>query len=183
MPVIKLKTMKPRTTYIAFDSYAMQDEVNSNLHTFRQLAEWERRYPSRFKFVNMQEIEFSSQHDDLLESTTKSRFLKLMAEADNMLVIASPVLDTESHILNWQISRCVNRFHLPVIIAYAGLTEMDEDSIQKFWTWIPNKPRKYMGLDSARMAHIPLTRDKLERALGTFSLSEQFYPWNSTTIF
>ena len=175
--------MKPRATYIAFDADAVQDTVNSNWHPFRQLEEWQKNHPNRFNFVNMHEIHFSSEHDDLLETTTKSRFLKLMAEADNLLVVASPVLNTESHILNWQISRCVNRFHLPVIIAYAGLEELDEGSIEKFWTWLPNKPRKYIGLDSARMAHIPLTRDKLERALGTFSVSEQFYPWNSTTIF
>ena len=175
--------MRPKGTYIAFDADAMQDSVNSNLHTCRQLAEWEKRHPDRFNFVNMHEIEFSAEHDDLLETTTKSRFLKYMAEADNLLVVASPVLNTESHILNWQISRCVNRFHLPVIIAYAGLEELDDNSIQKFWTWIPNKPRKYIGLDSARMAHIPLTRAKLERALDTFSVSEQFYPWDSTTIF
>ena len=118
--------MKTKSTYIAFDADAVHDEVNSNLHTFRKLAEWQRNFPSRFNFVNMHEIEFSALHDDLLETTTKSRFLKLMAEADNMLVIASPVLNTESHILNWQISRCVNRFHLPVIIAYAGLEELDE---------------------------------------------------------
>lgn len=175
--------MKAKATYIAFDADAVQDEVNSNLHTFRQLQEWQKNHPDRFNFLNMNEIEFSSQHDDLLETTTKSRFLKIMAEAENLLVIASPVTNTESHILNWQISRCVNRFHLPVIIAYAGLTELDEGSIEKFWTWLPNKPRKYIGLDSARMAHIPLTRDKLERALNTFSVSQQFYPWNSTTIF
>lgn len=175
--------MKAQGTYIAFDADAVQDQVNSNWHTFKQLEEWEKNHPDRFNFVNMHEIQFSSQHDDLLESTTKSRFLKLMAEADNLLVVASPVLNTESHILNWQISRCVNRFHLPVIIAYAGLTELSEDCIQKFWTWLPNKPKKYIGLDSARMAHIPLTRDKLERALKTFSLERQFYPWNSTTIF
>ena len=175
--------MRPKGTYIAFDADAVQDSVNSNMHTFRQLEEWEKNHPSRFHFVNMHEIQFSSEHDDLLESTTKSRFLKLMEEADNLLVIASPVINTESHILNWQISRCVNRFHLPVIIAYAGLEELGEDSVQKYWTWLPQKFKKYIGLDSARMAHIPLTRDKLERALNTFSVYRQFYPWNSTTIY
>jgi len=175
--------MRTKGTYIAFDADAVQDAVNSNMHTFRQLKEWEKNHPSRFHFVNMHEIQFSSEHDDLLESTTKSRFLKLMEEADNLLVVASPVLNTESHILNWQISRCVNRFHLPVIIAYAGLEELDEDSVQKYWTWLPQKFKKYIGLDSARMAHIPLTRDKLERALNTFSVDRQFYPWNSTTIY
>ena len=175
--------MRPRGTYIAFDADAVQDSVNSNLHTFRQLQEWEKNYPNRFRFVNMAEIEFYSQHDDLLETTTKTRFLQRMAEADNLLVIASAVINTESPILNWQISRCVNRFHLPVIIAYAGLEELKEGSIESFWTWLPQKFKKYIGLDSARMAHIPLTRDKLERALNTFSVERQFYPWNSTTIF
>ncbi len=175
--------MRTKGTYIAFDANAVQDTVNSNMHTFRQLEEWEKNYPNGVRLVNIHEIEFSSQHDDLLESTTKSRFLKLMEEADNLLVVASPVLNTESHILNWQISRCVNRFHLPVIIAYAGLEELGEDSVQKYWTWLPQKFKKYIGLDSARMAHIPLTRDKLERALNTFSVDRQFYPWNSTTIY
>ena len=175
--------MRPRGTYIAFDADAVQDAVNSNMHTFRQLEEWEKNHPSRFRFVNMHEIQFSSEHDDLLESTTKSRFLKLMEEADNLLVVASPVLNTESHILNWQISRCVNRFHLPVIIAYVGKKQLDDNSVEDNWAKLPNKIRKYIGRDSARMCHIPLTQDKLERALGTFSVGAQTYPWNSTTIF
>lgn len=175
--------MLPKGTYIAFDSIGVQDKVNSNWHTFQQLNEWQKQHPDRFNFVNLHEIDFSSQHDDLLESTSKYRFLQRMAEADNLLVVASAVINTESHILNWQISRCVNRFHMPVIIAYAGLETLDDDSIKKYWTWLPQKLKKYIGLDSARMAHIPLTRDKLERALKTFSRDAQSYPWNSTTIF
>ena len=116
--------------------------------------------------------------------TTESCFDALSPNPPGIPVIVYVTFVAKSfNILNWQISRCVNRFHLPVIIAYAGLDELSDDCVQKFWTWLPNKPRKYIGLDSARMAHIPLTRDKLERALGTFSVSEQFYPWNSTTIF
>ncbi len=175
--------MKPHGTYIAFDADAILDEVNSNLHTFRQLEEWEKNYPDRFNFVNMHEIEFSSQHDDLLETTTKTRLLQHMAEADNLLVVVSAVTDPDNPILNWQISRCVNRFHLPVVVAYAGFTELTDETIQKFWTWVPQKIKKYIGLNSARMAHIPLTRDKLERALAAFSVERQFYPWDSTTIY
>ena len=175
--------MNTHKTYVAFDAIGVLDHENSNLKTFQQLHAWQRLRPDRFRFLNMDEINFSSEHDDLVDSTVKNRLLALMAQADNLLVLVSPITNVESPILNWQISKAVNRFHLPVIIAYAGLDELDQESIQKFWTWLPNKPRKYIGLDSARMAHIPLTRDKLERALGTFSVSEQFYPWDSTTIF
>lgn len=85
--------------------------------------------------------------------------------------------------LNWQISRAVNRFRLPVIVAYVGLDRVEDDTIQQQWKFLPNKIRKYIGRDSANMAHIPLTKDKLERALGYFSARKELYSWNSTTIF
>lgn len=175
--------MNTHKTYVAFDAAGVLDHVNSNLKTFRQLNAWQRMRPERFRFLNMDEINFSSEHDDLVDSTVKTRLLALMSQADNLLVLVSPITNVESPILNWQISKAVNRFHLPVIIAYAGLEELGEDSVQKYWTWLPQKFKKYIGLDSARMAHIPLTRDKLERALNTFSVDRQFYPWNSTTIY
>ena len=60
---------------------------------------------------------------------------------------------------------------------------LGDKSVEENWAMLPNKIRKYIGRDSARMCHIPLTQDKLERALGTFSVGAQTYPWNSTTIF
>ena len=175
--------MNTHNTYIAFDAAGVVDHVNSNLHTFRQMEDWERSYPSRFHFLNTGEIDFSSEHDDLVESTVKRRFLSLMEKADNLVVMASPVMNVESPILNWQISRAVNRYRLPVIVCYVGLDRVDEKTIRNFWAWLPNKVRKYIGRDSARMCHIPLTKDKLERALGAFSVNNGTYPWNSTTIF
>jgi len=176
--------MDLKGTYIAFDAAGMNDPVCSNLHTFQQLAEWQRSHPSRFDFINMEDILFAAEHDDMLDSTLKASMLKEMETADNMLVIASPVLDTESPILNWQISRGVNRFHLPVIVAYAGLDEVHEQTIEDYWTWLPRKFKKYITRYSwAQMAHIPLTRDKLERALKAYSASRQLYPWDATTIF
>ena len=140
-------------------------------------------HPDRFRFLNIDEIYFSSEHDDLVDSTVKTRLIALMAQADNLLVLVSPVTNVESPMLNWQISRAVNRFHLPVIIAYVGRNHLEDNAVEENWTCLPNKIRKYIGRDSARMCHIPLTQDKLERALGTFSVGAQTYPWNSTTIF
>lgn len=180
----KEENMQDKRTYIAFDAIGVADPTNSNLHYFHQLSDWQKGFPKRFDFVNMPEINFSAEHQDLLDSTLKHRLLKRMAEADNALVIVSPVTNTESEILNWQISRCVNRFHLPVIIAYAGLDVVDDSTIKDYWTWLPNKFKKYITRNSwARMAHVPFTRDKIERAIATYSLANQSYPWDSETIF
>lgn len=175
--------MNSNKTYVAFDSSGVKDHVNSNLSVFLQLREWERQNPDRFHFLNMQEIEFSSEHDDLIDSTLKNRFLHLMESADNLLVLSSPKMDVESPMLNWQISRAVNRFRLPVIVAYVGFDRVEDNTIKEQWNHLPNKVRKYIGRDSANMAHIPLTRDKLERALSYFSARKDLYSWNSTTIF
>lgn len=175
--------MNGNKTYVAFDSSGVIDHVNSNFSVFLQLKEWERQNPDRFHFVNMEEIEFSSEHDDLIDSTLKNRFLKLMEKADNLLVISSKMTAVEAPMLNWQISRAVNRFRLPVIVAYVGLDRVGDDTIKEEWSHLPNKIRKYIGRDSANMAHIPLTKDKLERALGYFSARKELYSWNSTTVF
>ncbi len=176
--------MDSKGTYIAYDSTGVVDSVNSNQHTLRQLAEWQRNDPTRFNFVNMYGINFAIRQEERLDSTMKSYMLREMTLADNMLVIASPVTDTESHMLNWQISRGVNRFHLPVVIAYTGLDAVSEKTIEQYWVWLPRKIKKYIHLSSwARMAHIPLTKDKLARALGTYSASRQCYPWDHSTIF
>ncbi len=161
----------------------MLDHVNSNLHTFHLMQEWQRVNPRRYHFLNLEEIDFSSLHDDLLDSTVKRKMLAIMQRADNLLVMASPVMDVESPILNWQISRAVNRYRLPVIVSYVGLDRVDDATLKSFRAWQPNKIRKYISRDSARMCHIPLTKDKLERALGMFSVREGIYPWDSTTIF
>lgn len=175
--------MNNNKTYVAFDTVGVADHVNSNLSSYRQLGEWERQNPDRFHFLNMDEIEFLSEHDDMVDSTLKNRFLHLMEKADNLLVLSSSRMDVESPMLNWQISRAVNRFRLPVIVAYVGLDRVEDDTIKKEWTRLPNKVRKYIGRDSANMAHIPFTKDKLERALGYFSARKEQYSWNSTTIF
>ncbi len=172
-------------TYIAYDATGICDAVNSNQHTYKQMREWERLFPGRFSFVNMDDVEFSVQHPEgLSEMTVKRHMEQQMAKADNMLVVASPVLNTESEILNWQISRGVNHFHLPIIVAYAGLELMTEDTIEKYWTWLPAKFKKYITrYPWAQMAHIPLTRDKLQRAMAHYSARRQQYPWDAVTIF
>lgn len=175
--------MNTNKTYVAFDSQGVFDHEHSNLHSFKQMQEWQRLYPQRFNFLNMQDINFSSMHDDLIDSLFKVNCLRLMDQADNLLVLASNVMNVESPTLNWQISRAVNRFRLPVVVAYVGFDSLTQDSVRDNWANLPNKVRKYIGLDSARMAHVPFTSDKLERALGFFSVRTGTYPWNSTTIF
>lgn len=170
-------------TFLAYDLVGVKNKEHSNYHTFRQLYEWQKMYPDRFDFLDLQNVFYSSDNEDMVDTTVKSNLLRIMEDADNLVVVASSVVDVDSPMLNWMISRCVNRFHLPVIVCYAGLDRLNEGDIEAHWSWVPQKIKKYIGRDSARMCHIPLTRDKLERAIEFFGVKERSYPWNSTTIF
>lgn len=176
--------MNSNKTYLAFNVDAVRDSRKSNLHTLNLLGDWQRRFPNRFNFLNMESINFIAGHDDLVETTVKSQFFALMEKADNlMLVVAKDAIDPDNAWLNWQISRAVNRYHLPVIVAFKGETAVTEDTLKDYWNYLPQKIRKYIGRNSARMCYIPLTETKVEKALGYFSVNSQTYPCDSTTIF
>ena len=92
--------MNTNKTYVAFDAQGVYDHEHSNLHYYQQMREWQRQYPQRYAFLNMQDIDFSSMHEDLIDSTFKVRCLRQMAEADNLLVLASDLMNVESTTLN-----------------------------------------------------------------------------------
>lgn len=175
--------MNPNKTYIAFDADGVRDAENSNLRTFNMMAEWQKRYPNHYNFINIDSINFSSQHDDTVEDTRKQAFFRLLDGADNLLVVITRHTNPDSKWLNWQISRAVNRYHLPVIVAFDGIGCVTDDTIKEMWDKLPVKIRKYIGRDSARMCYIPFTQTKVEMALHYFSVRSQTYAWNSTTVY
>lgn len=175
--------MNSNKTYIAFGTIGQADAVCGKMEPFHLIEHWNGMHPGHMHFLNFQDLASPFTHEDLFGLTQKRRMIDTMADADNLLVPVSPLLDADDPILNWQISQAVNGFRLPVVIAYAGLQKIEEEDIRKHLGWLPAKIRKYMSRDSARMAHIPLTYDKLERALTTYSKQTGSFPWCSTTIF
>lgn len=183
LKIIHHHIMNSNKTFIAFDGDGVRDSENSNLHIFNLLADWQKRYPNRFDFLDIDSINFMSQHDDLNETTIKTYLFGILEKADNLLVVVSKYTNPESKWLNWMISRAVNRYHLPVIVAIAGVSVVNDDVMTEWYPKFPAKVKKYIGRDSARMCYVPLTQTKLERSLGYFSVNTQTYPWNSTTIY
>lgn len=177
------KTMNSNKTFIAFDGDAVRDTTNSNIGLFHQMAEWQKRYPNRFNFINIDSIDYMANHDDFVDENVKTFLFRQLEKADNLLVVVSRYTNPDSKWLNWMISRAVNRYHLPVVIAIDGVTEVTEETMKKWHDRFPAKIKKYIGRDSARMCYIPLMQTKVERALDYFGVRSQTYPWNSTTIY
>lgn len=175
--------MNNHKTYLAFNVDAVRDCQKENLHTLNLLGDWQKRYPNRFSFINVNTINFMATHDDLVETSMKTHFFRQMDQADNLMLVVTKDTDGDNPWLNWQISRAVNRYHLPVIVAFKGLDVVTDETLKEYWNHLPQKVRKYIGRNSARMCYIPLTLTKVEMALSHFSVHKQSYPCDSTTIF
>ena len=173
----------PHKSYLVFDPVGVATSERNNLRYFHQMFEWQRLYPNRFDFLNTEDIEFYAGLGEKLEKNMKRHFIELMGEADHIIVPASATTNVDSPLLNWQISQAVNGFRLPVIVCYMGVENIFVKDFVRYENWVPAKIRKYISRDSALIAHIPFTRDKLERAVASFSLKDHLLPWNSTTIF
>lgn len=175
--------MNCNKTFIAFDGDGVRDAAHSNLSIFHLMADWQKRFPNRFNFLNIDSINFMAQHDDFVDETIKTYLFRILEQADNLLVVVSENSNPENKWLNWMISRAVNRYHLPVVVAIDGVELVTEQVMRDWWPKFPAKIKKYIGRDSARMCYIPLTQTKVERALDYFGVKSQTYPWNSTTIY
>ncbi len=175
--------MNNHKTYLAFNVDAVRDSRKENLHTLNLLADWQKRYPNRFNFINVDTINFMAQHDDLVESTMKTQFFRQMEQADNLMLVVAKDTQADNAWLNWQISRAVNRYHLPVIVAFKGVEVVTDSTLKEYWEQLPLKVRKYIGRNSARMCYIPLTMTKVEMTTAHFSVNKPNYPCDSTTIF
>ena len=172
-----------KQTYIAFDAYGISDPVNSNWVNYRNLMAWQNSYPNRFHFNCIKDLEFAHTHPVMVESTLRPYLQKKMEAADNLMIMASPVLNVKSDILNWQIQHAVNILHLPIVVAYVGLSCMEADTIDRYRCWLPEKLVELIDMGAAKVAHIPFSMDKVERACKQFSKHDWVYPWTGKTIY
>ena len=171
-------------TYIAFDAYGIKDKLNSNWPYLRNLLAWQHSFPERFGFNDLEDmVKLHELGDDPLETRIQKFLIKKIEAADNLLVVSSAQMNVESPILNWQIKQAVQTYRLPVIVAYAGVSALTPGVIEENLCHLPVKLREYMAEGSAKVAHVPLNMDKVERACKFYSRREGHYAWSDKTIF
>lgn len=171
-------------TYIAFDANGIFENKNSrDLKNYHHVMTWQRTYPSRFNFLNLHDIDFTSKHGGLIESTVRPYLSKKLEQADNLFLIVSQDTDVDSSLLNWQIMQAVNRHRLPIIVAYEGEQTITSETIQKNEHHLPTSLRKLMRQKAVKIAHIPFKSGKIECACKHYSSRTAAYPWTERTIY
>lgn len=168
-------------TYIIFDATGISDHQNSNFPFLNTLSAWQHSYPERFKFNDLVDVLFCSTHSLQDDGTLRGYLQNKIDQADNVLILASELLRKDSTILNWQVNYAISR-NIPIIVTYVGEDKLSAEMLPALQNRLPQALVKAIA-QGTKVAHIPFTMDKIERACKNYSKERAVYAWTGNTIY
>lgn len=168
-------------TYIAFDGNGKTDPTKGDLKYLGILRAWKESDNIDFNFTDSHKKTYQVR-DTSSEATLKSRLEERMAGSKNMLVIISEDTNFDRGLLNWEIETAINKYELPIIVAYTGeqfLPTLTHELIEK----LPREIWYSVKFGDNNFAHIPFTKDRIKRAVDHYSVVRGVYPTSESEIF
>ncbi|MGG5462885.1 TIR domain-containing protein [Clostridium sp. B9] len=170
-------------TYVAFDGNGEVNPTKSDLKYFCILKAWQENDSIDFNFINSHEKTYSVR-DTSSEETLKSRLNERMKNSKNLLVIVSEDTNYDRGFLNYEISRAIKAYDLPVIIAYVGEFDSIEFKYGYFWDVIgvrkgnnsrislkgrlPKELKDAIENSNINCIHIPFNKDVIKECINKY---------------
>ncbi len=155
-------------TYFAFDALGQTNPAKSDFRYYATVQGWDRSEKLEFKFVNSHD-KASAVRDKSKLTTLQASIHKRLASSKNMVVIISADTRKEGSLLSWEIEEAVDRYELPLILAYTGCDAMlNPSAMSDRW---PKTLKKRIDDRSAQAIHIPFKRDAMFNAIGRFTVN------------
>ena len=168
-------------TYVAFDGNGQDDPTKGDLKYLGILRAWKKSDNIDFNFTDSHKKTYQVR-DSSSEETLKSRLEERMSNSKNMLVIISDDTSFDRGLLNWEIQTALDKYDLPIIVAYAGehyLPWLTDELIEK----LPREIWRDVKFGGNHYAHIPFTKDRIKRAIDHYSVVSGVYPNSEKEIF
>lgn len=154
-------------TYIAFDGNGTTNPSEGDLKYYALLQAWNKHKENRLLFSDSHKKTFQVR-DTSTKETLERRLLDRLKESKNMLIIISEQTNYDRGMLNFEIEKAVDRFDLPLIIAYTGYdsTVYPSSMINKW----PKSLKERIYEESADCFHIPFKKDCIMKAISLYSI-------------
>lgn len=155
-------------TYFAFDGLGQTDPTKSDFRYYAIAQGWDASKAVEFKFVNSHD-KASAVQDSSKMATLKASIHQRLAASKNMVVIISPDTRKSGSLLSWEIEQAVDRYKLPLIVAYTNYNYVLSPASHKEEWPIALATRIADG--SAQAIQIPFRRDAVFDSIGQFTVN------------
>ncbi|MEM6676287.1 MAG: TIR domain-containing protein [Pseudomonadota bacterium] len=170
-------------TYFAFDGLGQADPTKSDFKYYATVQGWNANKGVEFKFANSHE-KASAVRDSSKVETLKASIRQRLAASKNMVVILSRSTRKSGSMLSYEIEKAVDRYQLPLIVAYTGYDAVVKpDELSFMW---PNTLTERIRNRTAQAIHIPFRQAALFNAISRFTVNGesigsplQFYSWDA----
>ncbi|MGG0655937.1 TIR domain-containing protein [Rummeliibacillus pycnus] len=154
-------------TYVAFDGQATTDPTKSDMKYYGLLQRWNQNKSNTLSFSDSHK-KTHQVRDTSSKLTLQRRLIERLGNSKNMLLILSDDTSWDRGMLNFEIEKAVDKFSLPIIVAYTGYNYiLDPKSFSSKW---PKELTARISNGTARCIHIPFKEKAIMSAISQFSI-------------
>lgn len=166
-------------TYVAFNGCGTTNPAEGDIKYYNAMKMWNNNEGIDFDFINSHE-KTSQVSDSSKKDTLIKRLRERMNNSKNMLVIITENSGDDRGLLNWEIDECVNRYDMPIIVAYTMCCGK-LITPKLYEKYLPSKLKSLIDNNSAKCIHIPFKKEPIMAAIRKFSINDK--PAGSNTYY
>ena len=154
-------------TYVAFDGQATTNTTKSDMKYYGLLQNWNANNTSGMTFSDSHKKTYQVK-DTSSRATLESRLMDRLRNSKNFLLIISDETNWDRGMLNFEIEKAVDKFQLPIIVAYTGYNSILAPSqLRSKW---PKNLASRIDDKTAKCIHIPFKKEAIMSAISQFSI-------------
>lgn len=161
-------------TYVAFHADGTSDPTESDMRYYRLVNAWKNNENLEIKFINSHD-KANAVRDSSLRTTLQTSLLERLRNSKNFLLIIGETTKNDQDWIPFEISRAVDTYNLPMIIAYTGYCYIFPEyyapaNFRSLW---PSSLKTRIDSNSVRAIHVPFREKPIAAAINQFGVNDQ----------
>jgi hypothetical protein len=153
-------------TYVAFHAQGTNRPGKSDIDYYSLMKAWSAKSDDDFSMINSHD-KASAVRDTSKKATLRASLQERLRNSKNMVLIIGETTKLDTDWVPFEIEQAIDTYSIPIIATYTDYGPILEP--QKFWPLWPKALADRINDNSARVIHIPFTKDPLLNAIGQFT--------------